>query len=178
MTPDALIAELQKPWHHGEHFDGRAAVIDGPLVLDGMVLRGFDLSGAAFKGNVSARGTTFLGLAWLMNATIDGTLDLTGARFMIDCRAEGLTADTLCLDEVQVRGVLDLERVRAQRISLLNALIMANLTLENAQIASETNLSNSEFLGGFWADGAQLGTVTTNGCDLHGRRSNWDALQA
>ena len=173
MTPDALEADLQQPWRHGEHLEARGAVIESSVNLDGKALRGFDLTGAHIKGDVSARGATFLGLAWLIDARINGVLDLTGARFKIDLRADGLTAEALLLDEVQVRGVLDLARVRTERIALSRALIIANLTLEGATVRTETDLSESEFMGGFWAESARLGQLDTLGSDLHGRRRNW-----
>jgi hypothetical protein len=172
VTPEALKTELQKPWHHGEHFDARGARIDAPVVLDGLTLRGFDLSGAQFAAGLSARGATFLGLAWLMDARIDDALDLTGAQFRIDLRAEGLTADAVLLDCVQLRGVLALARLRAKRLSLVDSLVLANLTLERAEVA-EADLSRAEIMGGIWADGARLGRVASDGSEVHGRLRNW-----
>lgn len=173
MTPAELTAELQKPWRHGEHVDARDLVLEAPLRLDGMVVRGFDLSGAHLRAGLSARGTTFLGLAWLINARIDGTCDLSQARFRIDLRAEGLATDVLLLDHSEVRGVLALARVHARRIALCNALIMANLTLENAAVAERIDLSGTEVMGGIWAAGARLGQITAAHSEVHGRRSNW-----
>lgn len=173
MTPEALKAELQKPWQHGEHLDARGARFDGPVVLDGLTLRGFDLSGAHFTAGLSARGATFLGLAWLMDARIDGALDLTGAQFRMDLRAEGLSADALLLQRLQVRGVLALARVKAERIALSDALILANLTLEGTTLTGGLDLSRTEVMGGIWADDAALGAITSGGSDVHGRQRNW-----
>lgn len=175
MTPDALKAELQKPWRHGDHLDARGARFDAPVVLDGLTLRGFDLSGAQFAAGLSARGATFLGLAWLMDARIDGALDLTGTQCRIDLRAEGLRADAVLLDGVQLRGVLALARLSAKRVSLTDALVLANLTLERADVA-ETDLSRAEVMGGIWADGARLGRVSSSGSEVHGRLRNWVEL--
>lgn len=169
MTPAELIGELQQPWQHGEHFDARGAVFDVPVVLDGMTLRGFDLSGAHFKSGLSARGARFLGLTWLGDARIDGNCDLSAAQFTIDLRAEGLTTDVLCLDHSQVRGVLDLERLRARQVNLSNAVVLANVTLENAEVSDGIDMTNAVIMGGFWAKGAQLGQVQTAGAEIDGR---------
>ncbi len=75
-------------------------------------------------------------------------------------------------------GVLALARLRARTVSMTNALIMANLTLEQAEVTKGVDLSGSEIMGGYWADGARLGAVVTDGCDLHGRQHNWEATVA
>lgn len=172
MTGNDLIHDLQKPWRHGEHVDARDVVIDQPMRLDGMALRSFDLSGAHFKSGLSARGATFLGLAWLRDVKIEGILDLTGAQFRIDLRAEGIRSEMIRIDQVEVRGVLALARVQAHDVSLTDALIMANLTLEGAQLSGGIDLSGTEVMGGFWADGANLGQVSAQGFELHGRQRN------
>lgn len=164
-----LVAALQRPWRHGEHLDARGLVLDSPLVLDGLTLRGFDLSQAHLKGGLSARGATFLGLAWLREARLDGPCDLTGARFRIDLRAEGLVADHITLDAAQLRGVLALARVRARRISAVGALVMANLTLEAAEVGELVDLSEAEIMGGLWAQDARIGRLRTDGADISGR---------
>lgn len=169
MTNEELKAELQKPWQHGEHLDARGLVFDDPLVLDGMVLRGFDLSGAHFKAGFKARGATFRGLAWFRDTTIDGTLDLSGAQFRIDLRAEGLSVDLLRLNGVQVRGILDMARLCARRIDLSRALVLASLTLENAEVSEGIDLSMAEIMGGFWAKGARLGQMRNDGAEIFGR---------
>ncbi len=178
MTPDELIEELRSPWRHAEHVDARRAVFEEAVVLDGLNLRGFDLSGAHFKSGISARGATFHGLTWLMDAKVDGDCDLTDALFRVDLRAERLVADALHLHRIQVRGVLALARVHVRQVFLSQALIMANLTLENAELTDGIDLSGTEIMGGFWAEGAQLGTVTTTDCELHGRRRNWEGVPA
>ncbi len=173
MTAAELIGELTRPWRHGEHFDGRGLVIEEPVVLDGLRLRGFDLSQVHFKAGLSARGATFLGLAWLRGAHIAGACDLSGARFRIDLRAEELQADTLCLDGVEILGVLALARAQARRISLADALIMANLTLEGAAVSEEFDMSRAEVLGGLWADDARLAKIAAAGSEVSGRLRNW-----
>ena len=169
MTPEALIAALRQPWRHGEHLDARGSVFDAPVMLDGMNLRGFDLSGAHFKSGFSAKGATFLGLAWFANVRIDGRCDLTSARFRIDLRAEGLRTDVLCLDEAQVRGVLALARLHARKVSLSHALVMDNLTLEGAEISDGIDMSHAEVMGGFWAKDAELGRLRADGALIDGR---------
>lgn len=178
MNAQDLAAELQKPWRHGEHLDARGVVLNEPLVLDGMTIRGFDMSGAHLKAGFSARGTKFRGLGWLRGVKIDGDLDLTGGSFQIDLRAEDISANKLILDDVQVRGVIALARAHARRLSLINALVLANLTLEEAEISDFVDLSGAEIMGGYWADGARLGKFIAEGCDLHGRRHNWAGAPA
>lgn len=173
MTPSDLIADLTKPWRHGEHLDARGAVFEEAVILDGLSLRGFDLSGAHFKSGLSAKGARFQGLAWLINAKIDADCDLSGAQFRIDLRADGLATQALRLDQAHVRGVLSLARLSARHVSLTRALIMANLTLEKARLSDGIDFSGTEIMGGFWADGAQLGDVVAKDCDLHGRRRHW-----
>lgn len=169
MTPKALMAELQKPWRHGEHFDARGVIFDEPVVLDGLTLRGFDLSGAQFKKGLSARGATFQGLSWIANARINGMCDLTSARFQIDLRAEGLATDLLVLDKAQVLGVLALAHLRAQSVSLASAIVLANLTLEGAEVAGDFDMSHAVMMGGFWAKDARLGRVVADGTEIDGR---------
>lgn len=169
MTPSELIDDLQQPWRHGEHLDARNAVFEDPVVLDGMTLRGVDLSGAHFKSGFSARKTTFLGLAWFTNTQIDGTCDLTSTQFRIDLRAEGMVTNLLCLDEAQVRGVLALAHLRAKKVSLCHTLVMANLTLENAEIADGIDMSHATVMGGFWAKDAKLGKLQSEFAEIDGR---------
>lgn len=171
MKPDDLMADLQKPWRHGEHVDARGAVFDEPVVLDGKTVRGFDLSDAQFRYGFSARSATFLGLAWLLDARIDGTFDLTGATFRIDLRAEGMKANTLFLEKIQVRGVLALARIQAENVALSDALVMANLTLEDARVRGAVDLSRAEIMGGLWTTGAQLGHLVQDGTVIFGRIS-------
>ena len=52
MTPSDLLEGLQRPWKHGEHLDGRGLILNDPLVLDGLTIRGFDLSEAVLKGGL------------------------------------------------------------------------------------------------------------------------------
>ena len=164
-----LIEDLQRPWRHSEHLDARGLVLDEPLTLDGMEIRGFDLSNAHLRRGMSARTATFLGLAWLEDTTIDGSCDLTSAQFRIDLRGEGLVTDSLLLDGVQLLGILDLAWIRARRISLTGAVVMANLTLADAEVAEDIDLSETEVMGGLWADGARLGRVQTDGTEIAGR---------
>ena len=176
VTTSARLADdLRQPWRHGEHLDGRGFVLEDPLVLDGMDVRGFDLSNAHLKSGMSARGATFQGLVWLQDTTIDGACDLTGARFRIDLRAGGMVTDSLRLDAAQVLGILDLARLRARTLTLSGALVMANLTLESAEIAEEIDLTATEIMGGFWADGARFGRMLSDGVDVEGRVRNGSA---
>ena len=169
MTGAELVAELQRPWRHGEHVDARGIVLEDTLILDGMDLRGFDLSGATLNGGLSARGTRFRGLAWLRGAVVRGTCDLRGAHFRIDLRADDLRAGTIRLDDAIVQGVLSLARTRLETLSLRRALVMANMTLEDARISDATDLSGAEVLGGLWTEGAELGDVHSAGLEVSGR---------
>ncbi|MGP1358824.1 pentapeptide repeat-containing protein [Roseicyclus sp.] len=169
MTAAELLADLRRPWRHGEHVDARGIVLAEPLVLDGLDLRGFDLSGATLAGGLSARGTRFRGLAWLRRATIGGTCDLTGATFRTDLRADGLEAAEARLDGVVVQGVLSLARARLGTLSMRDALVMANVTLEAAQVAGRVDLSGTEILGGFWTAGAGIGALDHAGAEISGR---------
>ncbi len=177
MTDAADLARaLQRPWRHGEHLDARGTVLDAPLRLDGLTLSGVDLTGAHLKGGITARGATFQGLAWFRDARVDGPCDFTGARFRIDLRAEGMVADRIVLDEVQLRGVLALARVRARSISAFRALVMANLTLEEARVSDLLDLSGAEIMGGLWAQGARIGRIRADGTEIEGRVRNPGAV--
>lgn len=169
MTGAELLAELQRPWRHGEHVDARDIVLEAPLILDGLEVRGFDLSGARLKGGLSARGTRFLGLAWLRQASVAGRCDLTGATFRTDLRADGLDAGDVILDGAVVQGVLSLARARLATLSMRDALMMANVTLEGARIAGRAELSGTEILGGFWTAGAGIGALNHAGAEISGR---------
>ena len=169
MTGAELVAALQRPWRHGEHVDARGIVLGDPLMLDGMDVCGVDLSGARLDGGLSARGARFRGLAWLRGAAVRGTCDLTGARFRIDLRADDLRAVSVCLDDAIVQGALSLARAEIGTLSLRRALVMANLTLEDARIGEVTDLAGAEILGGLWTEGAALGKVQCAGLEVSGR---------
>ena len=89
MIPDALRDMLTQPWVHGAHFDGRGLRFTTPVVLDGVTLRSFDLSGAVFDQGLSARGAVFRGMAWLKGAEVHGPPDLRGAPGPRAARAGG-----------------------------------------------------------------------------------------
>jgi hypothetical protein len=170
MTPEALIADLTRPWAHGEHVEATGKVFDAPVVLDGLTLRSFDLSGARFNGGVSARGARFRGLAWLRGATVNGTLDLTGASFRTDLRLDGLTCDRLLLDDATFEGVLALDRARLERFTARTALFLANLSMASTEIARGIDLTGATIMGGLWAEGAALHRLTLDGAEIDGRR--------
>ncbi|MFK7752257.1 MAG: hypothetical protein AB8B51_06880 [Sedimentitalea sp.] len=164
-----LVADLRRPWRHGEHVDARGLVLEAPLILDGMEVRGFDLSGAVLKGGLRARGATFRGLAWLRGAEVRGVCDLSGATFRSDLRADRLSADSFILDHCVLQGVLSLAGSTLGALRLNQALVMANLTLQDAQIAGLVDLDGTEIMGGFWTAGARFGRVTDRGANISGR---------
>jgi uncharacterized protein YjbI with pentapeptide repeats len=170
MTPDALIDALTQPWAHGEHFDAAGADFDQPVVLDGLTLRNFDLSGARFRGGLSARGTRFRGMAWFQGAAVTGALDLTGASFRTDLRLDGVTCETLTLEAAQFEGVLTLDRARIGTLNARDCLCLANLSLDHATVTDRADLSNAVVMGGLWADSASLQGLTLSGAEIDGRQ--------
>ncbi|GAB5446324.1 pentapeptide repeat-containing protein [Gymnodinialimonas sp.] len=169
MTPDALLDDLKRPWRHGEHVDARSVVLDDPLVLDGLEVRGFDLSAARLNGGLSARGTLFRGLAWLRGARIEGPCDLSRARFRTDLRADGLIAGDVRLDGCHLEGVLSLAGARVASLSLARALIMANVTLQEARVDRSVDLAGAEIMGGLWTAGATMGVMDREDAEVSGR---------
>jgi uncharacterized protein YjbI with pentapeptide repeats len=167
MTPAEIAADLSRPWRHGEHLDLAGAVIEGPLVLDGLTLRGVDLSRATLTGGLSARGARFMGLCWLRGAAVDGDCDLAGASFRTDLRADGLVAGEVSLSRCRIEGVLSLARARVAALRLDAALVMANATLEGAE-AAMLDLSGATILGGLWTPGAWIGRLTGS-AEVEGR---------
>ena len=169
MTVAALLEDLKHPWRHGEHVDGRGLIFDETLNLDGLEVRGFDLSGAVFKAGITARGTQFRGLAWLRGAKVQGPFDLSGATFRTDFRADALCAGDAILDGCTLQGVLSCAGARLASLSLRQALVMANLTLEGAKIDGNADLTDAEIMGGFWTAGADIGTLIDQGAQISGR---------
>lgn len=169
MTLAELLAELTRPWRHGEHVDARGLVLEEPLVLDGLDIRGFDLSNARLHQGLSARGTRFRGLTWLRGAAVRGCCDLRGATFRTDLRADGLIADDVVLDGAEVQGVLSLACAHLGAVSIRDALIMANVTLEGAQIDGPVDLSGTEILGGFWTANAAICALNHTEAEISGR---------
>lgn len=169
MTAAELLSALKRPWRHGEHVEASGIILNEPLVLDGLEVRGFDLSGAVLNRGLSARGTRFRGLAWLRGTQVQGACDLTGASFRTDLRADGLIAGEVVLDEAQVQGVLSLAAARLQTLSLRHALMMANVTLEGANIDGPADLSGAEILGGLWTAGADMGALNHDAAEISGR---------
>lgn len=169
MTGAELLADLQRPWRHGEHVDARGIVLEEPLVLDGLEVRGFDLTGAVLKGGLSARGTRFRGLAWLRQATVRGPCDFSGAIFRTDLRADGLMAGDVILDACHLEGVLSLAGAKLTSLSLRAALLMANVTLEGARIQGAVDLSEAEIMGGLWTAEAGIGALNPGEAEISGR---------
>lgn len=169
MTAAALVDDLKTPWRHGEHLDARGIVLDEPIVLDGLEIRGLDLSNAVLKAGLSAKGTLFRGLAWLRGTRIQGMCDLTGAKFRTDFRADDLQAEAVILDGCNLQGVLSLAGSQLTSLSLQNALVMANMTLENAEIQDRVDLAGTEIMGGFWTAKARIGTLNDSKAEISGR---------
>jgi len=165
----ALVEDLKRPWRHGEHVDARKVVLDAPLVLDGLDIRGFDLSGAVLNGGISARNTRFRGLAWLRGASIRGTCDFSDAMFRSDFRGDGISADDVRLDRCHVQGVLSLASAKMQQLSLCDALVMANMTLEHAVVHGAVDINRAEIMGGLWTEGAKWAGLDANTADISGR---------
>ena len=164
-----LVADLKRPWRHGEHLDGRGLVLDDPLVLDGLEVRGFDFSNAVLKAGISARGTRFRGLAWMRGAEVRGSCDLTGAVFRTDFRADGLRAGDVRLDGCRLEGVLSFAGAYLGSLSLEGGLVMANMTLEQAVITGGVDLTGAEVMGGFWTAGAEIKELRDAGAEISGR---------
>ena len=169
MNAADLVADLKHPWRHGEHLDGRGLVMDEPLVLDGLEVRGFDFSEATFKAGVSAKGTRFRGLAWMRGAEVHGNCDLTNAIFRTDFRADGLRAGDVALDACRLEGVLSLAGADLASLSLTHGLVMANMTLEAAAIAGSVDMTGAEVMGGFWTAGARIGDLIDTDAEISGR---------
>jgi len=170
MTPDALIETLTQPWAHGAHASLPGGVFDAPVVLDGLSLRSFDLSGAAFNGGLSARGARFLGMAWFQGAQIAGPFDLTGAMCHSDLRLDGVSGTDLILNDARLDGVLTLDRACLGTLSARACLCLANLSLAGTRVTGMTDLTDAQIMGGVWADGAALGDLTVHGAEIEGRQ--------
>lgn len=149
--------------------DARGLVLDAPLVLDGLEVRGFDLTGATLNGGLSARGTRFRGLAWLRQATVRGMCDLSGASFRTDLRADGVIAGDVVLDGCELQGVFSLANAHLGSLSLSHGLLMANVTLEGAQIDGAVDLCGAEIMGGLWTADARIGTLDPREAEISGR---------
>lgn len=170
MTGAAKLTEdLRCPWRHGEHADARGVTLNDPLILDGMDIRGFDLSDASLNGGFSARGTRFRGLAWLRGTRVRGACDLSGASFRTDFRADGLVAQEVVLDGCGLWGVMSLTGSRLASLSLRRALVLANLALEGAEIDGVVDCSGAEIMGGIWSVGARFGSFRDGGAEISGR---------
>lgn len=169
MNLATLLEDLQRPWRHGEHLDGQGLVLDEPLVLDGLEVRGFDFSDAEFKAGITAQGTRFRGLAWLRGAKVQGPFDLSGATFRTDFRADNLRAGDVILDDCTLQGVFSCAGARLTSLSLKSALVMANLTLEGATIKGSADLKGAEIMGGLWTKGAEIGQLLDREAEISGR---------
>ncbi len=176
MTPEALRDALTQPWAHGAHLDGQGLRFAAPIVLDGLVLRSFDLSGAVFEQGLSARGAVFRGMAWLKGATLRGALDLTGAVFRNDLRLDGLAADTLRLTGARCEGVIDLDAARLGALHLGSCVCLANVSMARAEIGGALDLRGSDLMGGIWARGAQLGPIASDGLLVEGRSVDFQSI--
>ena len=165
----ALVESLERPWRHGEHVDARNLVLEKPLILDGLEIRGIDLTGAVLRGGLSARGTHFRGLAWLRNVQIPGDCNLSCAEFRTDLRADGMQARTVLMKNCVVQGCLSLAGSKMNDLGLENALVMANMTLEKAEIRKSVNLAGAEIMGGLWTAGAKIGSLNDTGALFSGR---------
>ncbi|QBF33431.1 pentapeptide repeat-containing protein [Thalassococcus sp. S3] len=168
MTPDALRAELLKPWRHGEHFDGHGLRVDAALDLSGRRLRGFDLSEARFAKTVDASQAELLGLAWFQKARFDASLRLAGATCRFDLRLEEIECPTLDLTGLRMEGVLWLDDARVGKLILTDAVLLANLSLARAEIG-EIEAKNLEIMGGIWTHDANLDLTPFRDAHIEGR---------
>lgn len=168
-TAGQIIAELTQPWQHGVHFDGRGLILEEPLILDGLEIRSLDFSGSQFRAGLQARGTRFLGMAWFREARIAGVCNFEGAHFRNDLRADTMQADQVNLAGCRIDGVLSLAGAQIGQLDLAAALIMANMTLEGAQISKRAELSGAEILGGLSAAGAEIPQLQDSGARISGR---------
>jgi uncharacterized protein YjbI with pentapeptide repeats len=164
-----IIAELTQPWQHGAHFDGRGLILEEPLILDGLAIRNVDFSGSQCRAGLQARGSRFLGMAWFREVRIDRIGDFNGAHFRNDLRADGMRAEQLNLTACRVQGVLSLARADIEHLQLGAALVMANMTLEEARISKKVDLSGAEIMGGLSAAGADITQLQETGARISGR---------
>jgi hypothetical protein len=170
-TADEIIAGLTQPWQHGTHFDGRGLIVEEPLILDGLEIRSLDFSGSHLRAGLQARGTRFLGMVWFRDARIDRACELEQAHFRNDLRADGLQADTLNLAACRVDGILSLAAAKIGRLDLAGAVVLANMTLEDAEITERADLSGAEIMGGLSAAGAEIAQLQDNEAHISGRIS-------
>lgn len=172
MTPAALRAALTQPWVHGAHVEATGAEVAEAVMLDGLTLRSFDLSGAVFGAGLSARGATFRGMSWLKEARVIGDLNLSNAVFRNDLRLDGLVCDRLILTGARAEGVIDLDGAQIGALHLDGCVCLANVSLGRARVGN-LDVTGSDLMGGIWADGAMLGQVASGGLNLEGRRVNF-----
>jgi len=169
MTPDALRHALSKPWVHGDHLEAQGLRFSEPVVLDGLTLCSFDLSGAVFEQGFSARGATFRGMSWLKGAEVRGIMDLTGAVFRNDLRLDRLHGEAMYLSRARAEGVIDLDDATLGALHLDHCVCLANVSLARAQISGALDLRESDLMGGVWARGADLAAVLHDGLLIEGR---------
>ena len=169
MTAQEVRARLSQTWRHGHAVDLQGLHLDEPLDLSGLALCGVDFRGARFAG-LRAHGAQFDGLCWFHGAQFDGPVDFSGTRFASDARFDGARFATANFHAAEFRGIAGFHAARLARADMTAMIAYGNADFGNVRIESSADFSGSEFLGGFWAEGADLPPdADLGGTEVHGR---------
>jgi uncharacterized protein YjbI with pentapeptide repeats len=169
MRASEIRARLTRPWVHGEAADLRGLTVDEPLDLAGLVLAGVDFTGTRFNAPLLARGARFDGLSWFDGCTF-AAADFAGAVFLNDARFKNTRFATAPdFSGAEVRGILALDGAEVGDGLFDGLTCYGNASLARLS-AGDARFTHCEFLGGFWAQDARLGSgARFTDSDVHGR---------
>lgn len=164
-----IRARLSRRWVHGVAEDLRGLTLSEPLDLSGLTLCGVDFRGTHFGAGIKAGGAVFDGLGWFGGCRF-ADADFSDALFVNDARFEDTVFDTAPrLDRVEFRGIARFDAALMPGASARGLTCYGNASFAGARVGA-LDLSDSEFLGGFWAQSADFGVEArfTN-TQTHGR---------
>jgi len=170
MRAAEVRAALSQPWRHGEAVNLRAVQLDETLDLSGLALCGVDFTGARFAKGLRAEEARFDGLCWFQGARFDGPADFSGAHFASDARFDAAVFTEARFHAAEFRGIAGFCDARFAQADLAGMTAYGNADFGNVRVETRADFSGSEFLGGFWADGAELPPdADLGGTEVHGR---------
>jgi uncharacterized protein YjbI with pentapeptide repeats len=172
ITAAELRMRLTQPLPIGEAVMLSALELNTPLVLDGLDLSSFDLTGAVFREPVSLRGARLHGLSWFKRCIFEAGADFSGTTFANDARFDGAVfKQGLHFAKAEIYGATDFSGCHLHgKVNFDLSVFFGNLSLASIQCDAHVSMRHTECLGGLWASGARFAkAVDTVGMDVHGR---------
>lgn len=169
MHTTEIRERLMRPWVHGEAAQFRNLTLDEPLDLSGLTLSGVDFQGTRFRGGLTAAGARFEGLSWFGGCQF-ANADFSGVLFVNDARFENTVFDIeASFQGAEFRGIARFDAALIPVGAFSGMTCYGNASFADMR-AGDLDVSESEFLGGVWAQSAVFGAgARFDDSQVHGR---------